>query len=107
ARRFQTLLGCLGADYLGAASTARMDRRRAATLQVRKEHPLKRVCPSYTVLLEPRREDLGASLAEELLRALRYREQSYDPLFGLDDAPLPSRKIDAEWLREAAHHVED
>ncbi|HEX7410261.1 MAG TPA: hypothetical protein VF515_21785 [Candidatus Binatia bacterium] len=46
-------------------------------------------------------------LAEELLGALRDRQQAYDALLRLDDAAFPLGKLDAERLREATHDVED
>ena len=63
--------------------------------------------PERRLLLEPRGHGLRAVLAEELLRALGDRQQAHDALLRLDDAAFPLGKLDAERLREAAHHVED
>ena len=49
----------------------------------------------------------GAILAEELLRPLGDGQQAHDALLGLDHATFPLRQLDAERLREAAHHVKD
>jgi hypothetical protein len=53
------------------------------------------------------RHGLRAVLAEELLRALGDRQQPHHALLRLDDAAFPLGQLDAERLREAAHHVED
>src|SRR5690348_16374647 len=49
----------------------------------------------------------GAILAEQMLCALFHRQQSHDPLLGLDDAAIPGIKMNSERLRESAHNIVD
>ena len=74
---------------------------------VGKEHPLELGRGGWRFLFESCGHGLRAVLAEELLRALRDRQQADDALLRLDDAAFPLWEIDAERLREAADDVED
>lgn len=100
ARGRETFVGDINSRALSA--TANLGH---CLLHLGKKHALERVRADRRLLIEPCGHGLRAVLAEELLCALRARQQAHAARLRLDNTAFPPGKLDAERLLESAQEA--